>query len=814
MAPYAFVTLLTSDSYLPGALVTAQSLKEIEKFSHVNFDLVCLITVEKLKVESVKALRKVFDAVISVDEIRSSHCYEELNLLGRQDLESSVTKIHVWRLVQYQKVIYLDADTLPLKPLSHLFNLDHPFSACPDIGWPDCFNSGLMVLKPSNEVFESIYKKFLSSGSWDGGDQGLLNDFFAEDSGPASSSNELKQNNSWNRLSFIYNVTPSAYYTYAPAYKRHSDKISMVHFIGSEKPWHLAKRRSYGNSRFEAFPPALNSVDYESLVDKWFYIYEGAYGPLESSLRSGETLQDFKFPKYASQWDQSHTSFYHPPTLDELKEVFTKKAGDHVLQFNQLRSTDGEAAYITMLLPEGLRILLERKGGFKDTSAEEITKKSMSHHSLYENVSELPQKPSSNDRNSPSNLCNPSHEFDLPKPISDNIYQSVPSPNEAAVADVDLNLVDMNSAADRNQEIYQESHFTSETQVWDASRSEPPSQGFQMNQPFNYQFESAWNKPAGDESQGFFRPPSTDQPIGFIPPITHQDYSRFSSHSPRPEAVKPIFPWESDSRTQAGRVFPSEGSHHGTQTRRQDKSDQCTTHSVQPGNLSQIYKNAWDEHPKIRNWIPKLNAGSGNSRDSMKAAGWHQFDHTAASLAKTPALELKKFIPDDLYDEANIEAQSNERDAINQSQSLLINDSTLNSTYRARRDSENSSRDADEEDEGEDDDLGSDGGIIEQSDEANESVSEKVGHFAESVGNNLISENSNNIQRKGDERTRMISRLPTMRSIIIGVPVHVKNLGHEGSALKDLDGRYENYNDLSIENERKNSSICQTNIKK
>ena len=35
-------------------------------------------------------------------------------------------------------------------------------------------------------------------GSWDGGDQGLLNDFFPD----------------WNRLSFTYNVTPSAYYTW------------------------------------------------------------------------------------------------------------------------------------------------------------------------------------------------------------------------------------------------------------------------------------------------------------------------------------------------------------------------------------------------------------------------------------------------------------------------------------------------------------------------------------------------------------------------------------------------------------------------
>ena len=34
-----------------------------------------------------------------------------------------------------------------------------------------------------------------------------------------------------------YNVTPSAAYQYAPAYKRYGHKISAVHFIGSNKPW-------------------------------------------------------------------------------------------------------------------------------------------------------------------------------------------------------------------------------------------------------------------------------------------------------------------------------------------------------------------------------------------------------------------------------------------------------------------------------------------------------------------------------------------------------------------------------------------------
>ena len=121
-----------------------------------------------------------------------------LQFAGRQDLASTLTKLHLFRLVQFRKVIFLDADTLCLQPLSHLFNLAADFSAAPDSGWPDCFNSGMFVATPSADTFDKLVEMSTERGSWDGGDQGLLNDFFPD----------------WNRLSFTYNVTPSAYYTW------------------------------------------------------------------------------------------------------------------------------------------------------------------------------------------------------------------------------------------------------------------------------------------------------------------------------------------------------------------------------------------------------------------------------------------------------------------------------------------------------------------------------------------------------------------------------------------------------------------------
>jgi hypothetical protein len=45
-----------------------------------------------------------------------------------------------------------------------------------------------------------------------------------------------------------YNVTPSAAYTYKPAYQRYGHKINAVHFIGPHKPWANLQNRPAGMS--------------------------------------------------------------------------------------------------------------------------------------------------------------------------------------------------------------------------------------------------------------------------------------------------------------------------------------------------------------------------------------------------------------------------------------------------------------------------------------------------------------------------------------------------------------------------------------
>ena len=83
--PYAFVTLLTSDSYLQGALTLAAALRDVHSspavLPEVEFETVCLVTPETVDVSTIKLLRRAFDVVLGV-EIISQKDSRNLTLLG------------------------------------------------------------------------------------------------------------------------------------------------------------------------------------------------------------------------------------------------------------------------------------------------------------------------------------------------------------------------------------------------------------------------------------------------------------------------------------------------------------------------------------------------------------------------------------------------------------------------------------------------------------------------------------------------------------------------------------------------------------
>lgn len=251
--PDAYVTLVLSDNYLPGAAVLAHSLRD----AGTSKKLAVMVTLDSLRVETLNELKSLYDYVLPVDRISNPNP-ANLYLLNRGDLLHAFTKLNVWRLTQFRRIVFLDADVVALRAPDELFDTDSPFSAAPDIGWPDAFNSGVMALKPHMGTYWALHTLASSGDSFDGADQGLLNQYF--------------EHKDWHRLSFTYNCTPNASYQYEPAYRYNKSKISMIHFIGSQKPWVTGR-----SSKAE-------SPVYKELVNRWWAVYDMHYrSPLPGS---------------------------------------------------------------------------------------------------------------------------------------------------------------------------------------------------------------------------------------------------------------------------------------------------------------------------------------------------------------------------------------------------------------------------------------------------------------------------------------------------------------------------------------------------
>lgn len=147
--------------------------------------------------------------------------------MNRGDLLYAFSKIGLWRQTQFRRIVYIDADVVALRAPDELFDLPASFAAAPDVGWPDIFNTGVMVLTPHMGDYWALKTLAATGDTFDGADQGLLNQYY--------------EHKDWHRLSFTYNCTPSANYQYEPAYRYYKSKIAMVHFIGKEKPWMTAR---------------------------------------------------------------------------------------------------------------------------------------------------------------------------------------------------------------------------------------------------------------------------------------------------------------------------------------------------------------------------------------------------------------------------------------------------------------------------------------------------------------------------------------------------------------------------------------------
>lgn len=254
---WAAALMVFLPGYIPGALVVGERLRS----SGQGVRCILLVAQGRFSHRQLALLGAYWDEIVPIQiHAGGEHGHFENGTFAswRNGHAEALAKIELWRL-PYEKVLFLDADTLPRGNIGALFAVEiapDQILAAPDAGCPDTFNLGVFVLRPRQETYDELTNQIASLGFggnflYDGGDQALLNAVFNPDpswpelahwtfSQPPVQPQKPRR---WVQMPYLYNTAAElqapvlSFYALAAA-RRFGPDVQCVHFVGPKKPWH------------------------------------------------------------------------------------------------------------------------------------------------------------------------------------------------------------------------------------------------------------------------------------------------------------------------------------------------------------------------------------------------------------------------------------------------------------------------------------------------------------------------------------------------------------------------------------------------
>ncbi|CAI5465408.1 unnamed protein product [Closterium sp. Yama58-4] len=213
----AWATVLhSSDKYICGALALARSLRRVG----TRHEMVAFVSKE-VSQRAQRSLALAGWKVVAVGRMRSNF------KASSNYCKYNHSKLRLWQMAQYSKLIFLDTDMLVLRNLDHLFAMPE-LTAVSNNQFQ--FNGGLLVVDPSPCTFAMLKDALALFQTYNDCEQGLLNELYPW----------------WHRL---------------------PQSTNFLKFAWSSKPEHLAQRRA----TLSAQPPVVDMVHY--LGAKPWYCY-------------------------------------------------------------------------------------------------------------------------------------------------------------------------------------------------------------------------------------------------------------------------------------------------------------------------------------------------------------------------------------------------------------------------------------------------------------------------------------------------------------------------------------------------------------
>lgn len=259
--PCAYVTLVTNDDFAMGAMGLLRSIKACGS----GYPLLIMATYTSPAVE---ALERAGGQVIQVSPPEVSDAFAERHGRAAVHAKNPFTKgnkpafhnpldnfckLRIWEMEEYERLVFLDADTLMIRPCDRLFAYPE-FSAAPNLyetlGDMHRLNSGVFVAEPKAETYATMLRVLdAPEAYWRRTDQTFLETFFPD----------------WHGLPYIFNCLQYVYFNMPDLWSWQS--IHLIHYQ-YEKPWQK------DHPKVEQLKP---------LIDLWQKVHdEGTLPDLES----------------------------------------------------------------------------------------------------------------------------------------------------------------------------------------------------------------------------------------------------------------------------------------------------------------------------------------------------------------------------------------------------------------------------------------------------------------------------------------------------------------------------------------------------
>eukprot|EP00760_Papus_ankaliazontas_P014092 PhM_4_TR15955/c0_g1_i3/m.102836 len=238
---YAYVTFVSSPDFVMGAAVLMYSIARTQsQYARA----VCVTSNISPRDRSRLAA---FAQVIEIEKINAPR------RVSNPRYVDTFTKLRVWQLVMFKKVVYIDTDVLVVRNMDDLFDLEE--LSLPMDAEMDRYSTGMMVLQPSLTTFHDMMTHLnVTQVSMELPDLNFLKEFFEKKDEKATRSppKRMPWSIGGNTMHHYLNIIPrwyqiyqeefgSRYASYMTLRKQkltiHDPRIHGIHYPGENKPW-------------------------------------------------------------------------------------------------------------------------------------------------------------------------------------------------------------------------------------------------------------------------------------------------------------------------------------------------------------------------------------------------------------------------------------------------------------------------------------------------------------------------------------------------------------------------------------------------